>query len=134
MRRISVVLLLILLVSRATAIDFTLPLRDLHGEVITTEKDGKGEVLTLGKVASTALLLAFPDEQNLAGDEKLKRGVLALKVCNCEAGKAYDQVTLSAEDIALIKKLIAKGYGTLIVLRAWPLLDPGSIGQSSTQP
>jgi hypothetical protein len=35
-------------------------------------------------------------------------------------------VALSAEDTALIKRLIAKGYGPLIVLKAWRLLDPST--------
>jgi hypothetical protein len=28
-----------------------------------------------------------------------------------------------AEDVTLLKKLIGKAYGPLIVFRAWPLLD-----------
>lgn len=31
---------------------------------------------------------------------------------------------LSAEDVAMIKMLIGKLYGPLVISRAWPLLDP----------
>ena len=74
--------------------------------------------LTIGKLAMRALTASFEDERNLSGEEKFKRGQLAMRVY--DGGK----VALSAEDTALIKRLVAKGYGPMVVLRAWPLLDP----------
>lgn len=76
--------------------------------------------LTLGKVALRVLTAPFDDERNISGEEKFKRGQLAMRVHNGGV------VTLQAEDVALIKRLVAKGYGPLIVYRAWPLLDPAT--------
>lgn len=115
-----VLVLGVLLVSTVAAIDFTVVLTDLDGKPITTEAQGKGETVTLGKAAATALLMSFPDEQNLDGAEKVKRFGLAVKI------REAKDVALSAEDVALVKKVIAKTYGALIVGRAWPLLDPTS--------
>ena len=79
--------------------------------------------MTLGKVASSALFASFPDESDprgggLSGEEKVKRAALGLKIY------VAGELALSAEETALVKKVIAKGYGPLIVHRAWVLLDP----------
>lgn len=74
--------------------------------------------LLLGKVARRALLATYPDEPNLSGEEKYKRGKLADRLW------LNGKETLSVEDVALLKKLISKGYGPLIVTRALDLLDP----------
>lgn len=74
--------------------------------------------LTLGRAAMVALMSPQPDEQTLPADEKLRKGKLALKVY------ANGVLDLSVEDIALVKKYIGKTYGSLVVVRAFPLLDP----------
>lgn len=87
----------------------------------TTDCAGKPP-LTLGRLAMHVLAANFPDEQNLSGEEKFKRGELALRVY--KGGK----VNISVEEAALVKKLVAKGYGPLIILKSWPMLD-GATGK-----
>lgn len=73
--------------------------------------------VTLGVISMRALVAG---EQGLAQDESLKRGQLALSVYKANA------VQLPAEDIALIKKQIAKNYSPLMVLRTFQILDPAT--------
>ena len=97
-------------------IDFSAVLTDLDGNPM---KDGENDA-TLGRIATNALLLPYQDEQNLSGEDKLKRFMLA--------GKARGPaVELTVEEIALAKRLIGKAYGPLVVGRAWALLDPASV-------
>lgn len=81
-----------------------------------------GPPLTLKKVCIDALIANYQDEQNLDAAKKTERGWLAQKIWN-----ATDQtIDLSAEEVALIKSLIAKRYNPLIVVLAWGALDPDS--------
>jgi hypothetical protein len=57
---------------------------------------------------------------NLPQDEALKRGQLALSVYKS------DGAPLTAEEIALIKKQIAKFFGPIMVVKAFALLDPAA--------
>lgn len=80
------------------------------------------EDMTLGFMAVTALQTRFPDEQNLPPLEQTRRAALAIRV--------YQQprVTLTAEEVQLIKTLVAKlGYNTVAVYRVYQLLDPASV-------
>jgi hypothetical protein len=112
-----------LMSSSAFAIDFTAEIKQIDG---STFKDEKGADIhtTLGKVCEQALLATYSDERDQSGkelitpEEKFKRWQLASKV----HGK---DVNLAAEDLAMIKKLIGKGYPPLVVGQAWTLLDPG---------
>lgn len=79
--------------------------------------------LTVGSACATALLAAFPDEADIRGEEKVRRFLLAQRIVTSES------VDLTAEDIALIKHLVGKGYGALVVGRVWAALDPVSIRQ-----
>ena len=94
---------------------FNRVLMDFEGEEIKTDKK---QVLTLKITTVNALLATFSDEANLSGEDKLKRFELA-QVVNAST----DPVDLIAEDVALIKKLIAKAYATLIVGQAWKMLE-----------
>ena len=102
------------------AADFTTPIVGLDGRGFTGP-DGKPQDLTLGQVAENALTAAYPDEQTLSGVDKVKRFALALKIHD------HPDSTLSAEETTLLKTLIGKAYSTVIVGRAWTLLDPGSV-------
>lgn len=86
--------------------NFDLVLKDLDGTIIKTngEKD-----FTMKDAVINALLQVFPDEQNLEGTEKLKRYNLATRI-----HKGGDLV-IETEEIALIKKLIGKAYGPIVV-------------------
>ncbi len=54
-------------------IDFSAVIKDLEGDVV---KDGEKDA-TLGRVACTALLASYADEQNLAAEDKVRRFRLA---------------------------------------------------------
>ncbi len=73
--------------------------------------------LTLKKAAVDALLALYPDEQTLSGEEKMKRYRIAKKIT---IGTEKDW---TVEEIALVKKLIAKNYSSLLVGPAWELLE-----------
>jgi hypothetical protein len=92
-------------------------LNDLDGNPI----DAAGKPATLAGVAITALLATYKGEENLSGEEKLSRFNIAMKIKNatdvaCE---------LTVEDVALVKKLIGKAYGPLVVGQAWKALESG---------
>ena len=116
----TAVAVFLLSASPALALDFTQPLTTLSGQPFT-DPDSK-VTITLATIAENALLQAYPDEQNLSGEEKLKRYTLARKI---EDNK--QKAELSAEEIALLKKLIAKLYNPLILGQSWKMLDPASV-------
>lgn len=92
-------------------VNFSASIVDLDGKPLADD-------LTLGSMATNALMGGFEDERALPGEDKAKRLKLALRI------HGAGEVDLSAEEIALIKKLIAKAYLTLPSARAWQLLDP----------
>lgn len=104
----------------AAALDFTQPLHQLNGEPFTGA-DGKPTPVTLGTISETALLTLGADEAALPGEDRVKRFVLAQRIHG-----ATDAV-LTADEIALIKKMIAKNFGPLFVGQAWMMLDPASV-------
>jgi hypothetical protein len=77
-------------------------------------------VLTLGRAAAHALFAAFPDERELPADQKWARAVLAARIENDTAAR------LDAEEIAVIKRLLGKAYGGVVLMQAYPLLDPNA--------
>ena len=81
------------------------------------------ENITLKSVTTEVLQLAFQDEQGLSGEEKAKRWVLATRVY-ANPGN----IDLTIEEVSLIKKLIGKAYGPLIVGQAWEMLE-GKMGE-----
>jgi hypothetical protein len=115
-RLLLAVALLAPLPASAATVDFSTVMTDMDGQPLPTSQTDKTPV-TLGTVADTALLNSFPDEKDISGDEKVHRFTLAVMV---KSGK----VELTAENITLIKTVIAKAYGPLIVGRAWAILDP----------
>jgi hypothetical protein len=72
---------------------------------------------TLGLIAVEALCAAYPDEQNLTGEEKYKRAVLAEMAYKCNGED------VSVEDVTLIKKLIGKAYAPLVVKKAYDIIE-----------
>jgi hypothetical protein len=114
----------------ALALDFTTPLTQLGGKPFET--DGKSGPITLGSISETALLTVFPDEQDAAqkagpaaideyAREKVRRYALAVKLHD------KSDVTLSADEIALLKRLIGKGYPPVVAGQAWMMLDPAGM-------
>jgi hypothetical protein len=93
---------------------FNEKIKDLDGNVL---KDN-GKELTLLNVATTSLLAVFDDER-IDGQEKAKRGMLAIKI------HSNPDVELTVEEIALIKRLIGKTYVPLVVARAYEIIEEG---------
>jgi hypothetical protein len=85
--------------------------------VVLLQEDGKTPI-TLSTVIGNALLATFQDEVNLSGEDKVKRFRLA------EAAVLRNGYDFTIEDVALIKKLVAKAYGPLVVGRVFQILDP----------
>ncbi len=136
----------LLLTSSAYAVDFSLVLLDLRGDPILDEsvhgprdpvtkqftgpractmdeykaKPNECDALTLGAAAANALLWNDPDDSKIDEKEKRRRGNLADRVYH---GGKFD---LGVDDLALIKRLLSKLYGNLVVSRAIPLLDPAT--------
>ncbi len=103
----------------ALAIDFSKTIDQLDG---TPMRDTDQSLMTLEKVATTALLLSYQDEQTLDGVEKNKRFWLAKRI-----NTTRKDPELSPEDITLIKKLIAKAYNPLVTGQSWSMLDPTTV-------
>lgn len=99
-------------------VDFTAEIKTLDGVAMFEENDGEKVNITLRKVVLNALTAMFEDEKNLSGDEKMKRWELARKIHG-----GNNEVT--AEDVTLIKKLVAKAFGVGIVGPAFTLLEGG---------
>ena len=97
-------------------INFEQVLVDLDGDPIKDDTKKDSRDATLGSVARNALLARFPDEQNLSGDEQFHRYELASFT---KGGHDWP-----AEDVALLKKLISKAYGPLIIGRSYELIEP----------
>jgi len=130
MRVIFAVVALVITAAPAAAVDFSQPILDDEGKPICTlrgdelkagEECPTDKVFTLGFAARAALYSNFADEQNISGEERAKRGDLARDI---RAATARGDFKLKVEDLALIKKLIGKAYGPMVVSGAWRLLDP----------
>jgi len=94
-------------------------IEDMDGQPMPDSVGKDAKNFTLAKCCVNALYAQFEDEKNLSGEEKIKRYNLAEKIY-----AAKDKIDVTAENIALLKKLIGKAYGALIVGRAYELLDP----------
>ncbi len=104
-------------------IDFTRTITDFNSDPIddqiSMQSNGGCKVeLTLGRAAAHALCMNFSDEQNVDGAEKFRRGKLAFEIRD-----AADR-DVPAEDLTLIKKLMAKLYSPMVIFRAYQMLDP----------
>lgn len=103
-------------------IDFSQKLLDLSGKPMEREK---GHDATLSSVCVEALLLPREEDKGLPMADKLKRGRLAEKLyLKDDASPATIDVTV--EEVNLMQSLIAKSYGTLVVMRAYDLLEGGT--------
>ena len=89
-------------------------LRDLEGKEIIDSEDTKRPVLAR-TIIINALMATYKDE-NPSGEEKVRRYKLAMLL----HGGSHE---LSAEDIVLIKTLVGKGWGPIIVGQIYDLLE-----------
>jgi hypothetical protein len=97
-------------------IDFSKSLMDYEGRPLSADVNSE-EHLTLGAASIRALVVNYDDERNLSPQDKFKRGELAHRIHNATT------LELKSDEITLIKNLIGKAYGPLVIFRAWPLLD-----------
>jgi hypothetical protein len=77
--------------------------------------------LTLGYVCLFALQLMAPGE-DIPLAAKVERFKLAVRLAR------GGDVSLTAEDVALLKRLIGKAWAPLVVGRALEVLDPAALG------
>lgn len=82
-------------------------------------------VATLGAVCIGALMGVYADEQALSGDDKFKRYKLAERI---SAGGEQD---VSAEEIALLKKLIGKNWPPAVLGPAYEALEQDPAEQAT---
>ena len=94
-------------------INFDSPITNLKG--ITLEGEDKENVI-LKNICVNALMTEIPNN-NDTGEIKLKRFNLAQKIY--VGGK----IEVTAEEVALLKERIGLCFSTLIVGRAWELLE-----------
>jgi phosphoglycolate phosphatase-like HAD superfamily hydrolase len=82
---------------------------------------GAATDFTLCSAATAALVARFPDEQNMAGEEHQRRYELAARIYSASRDGLMTEVT--AEDVALVKKLLARMYAPLVVGQACIMLE-----------
>ena len=96
------------------------PLKGQRDKPKVKDKPLEKEDLTLKDIMVNALLAEFPDEQKtLSGADKLKRYRLAMDIMDAKI-----EIDLCAEDMVLIKDMIAKAYNSLVSGQAWEMLEP----------
>lgn len=93
---------------------------------IVKDLDGKpllenSEEVTLSAVLLRSLLTPMRGDENMAGQEKVKLAVLAMKI------NGKDEADFTAEETTLMKDRIGRAFAPIVVLRAWQALDPASI-------
>ena len=95
-------------------INFQQEILGMDGKPLKDEKDAS---LLLENIAVNALLAATQDDK-ADGVAKAKRFALAMKINN-----VTEPVEVTAEEITMIKDLVGKVYMTLVVGRAYDLLE-----------
>ena len=76
------------------------------------------DVIKLSVICINALLTPREDDNKLSGVDKVKRWKLAQEIYS-----KPEEIDLSAEDVTLLKDLIAKSYGTVVTAQAWEMLE-----------
>jgi hypothetical protein len=122
MKKLAILLLLVGAIAPAQStprhFDFDQVLIGIDGKPLQNGDARTPTPLTLGDAAVNALESQTPDDAKSSGAEKFKLDELARKVYRNK------DVTLSVEEIAIIKDRIGKVYGPMVVGAAWRILDP----------
>ena len=92
--------------------------KDGNDKVIINGDVGQGTPFMLRDAIKQALLTPFEDERSLALEEKVKRYDLYLKVKD-----AVDPAEFTSDEVVLMKKVVGKAYGVLIVGQAVKMLE-----------
>lgn len=97
-------------------LNLTAPITDHFGKALESPE---GPV-TIRTILLQALDMPLPSEQArpLSAEQKIKNFRLAQQLVGA------DEVSLTAEDVSLLKARIGEGFTTLVVGRAFELLDP----------
>lgn len=103
--------------------NFNVVLKTLKGEPLKEQYVGPDEKLlerelSLSGIATNALLANYEDEKNLSGEDKVKRFKLAQLINDADG-----DVEVTAEQVSLLKSLIAKAYTSLVVGRSYEILE-----------
>ncbi len=108
-------------------VDVTQKLLDLSGEEMLIVMQGcpvcgrpvenKG-VRTLRNTLTDALNVLYQDEPNLSGQKKFERHLLAVRI------HSKDESEFTAEEIVILKDIVAKRFAPAIMGPVWMLLDP----------
>lgn len=93
--------------------DFRFTLKALDG---SNMKDEKGDPATAKNISLNALDALDQQEMALSGEEKVKKYDLMLRINNS------DDVDLDENEIVLLKKLIGKFWGPLVVGQMYDFL------------
>ena len=95
-------------------VNFSKVLCDVEKKAI---KDGETE-FTLRRACVNALVSETQESQKDSGEDKVKRWKLANRIAD-----AVEEIEVTAEEIALIKKKLNDVYATLIVGQAYGMLE-----------
>ena len=95
-------------------LDVTRILKNLDDKPL---KGDDGKDLTLGKACVTALMAMEPNKP-VDGNEKFLRGELAMRI-----HRAKKYIDLKVEETAKIKKRIGVGFGPLLIVQVWEILE-----------
>lgn len=111
-------------------IDMNRTIENLNGDEMQTNGGAEGEQkpLELGELAVNALISDASTEEPKPGrapmppspKEKFERYLIAQRI-----HKVTDLVELTSEEVTLIKNLIGKCHGVVIMGHAWKLLEGG---------
>lgn len=97
--------------------NFSGPVLNLDGEPLKGSPLEKDKDVNIGSCIIEALLAQYVDEKNITGKDKLERFLLAKRI-----KETSEKVMLNAEEIVLIKSLVAKGYGPNVLGRVYEAL------------
>lgn len=95
-------------------IDFNQPILNIDNTPTIGENK---KPFTVREACVSSLLTRYQDELNLDGGEQFKRFKLAERVW-------INEGDFNAEEIALIKRLVARNYPPLVVGRVYETIDP----------
>ena len=121
MKKYILVSVIALISGAAGAHDLTQPIKALNGDnipICAPDKPECGKTMTVADAAQFALLNA-PGDNQVKGDEKMRRFLLATKI------QANPHVILTADEVKLIKDAVGVSFGPLVVGRVNQAIDPG---------
>jgi len=97
-------------------IDFGQKIKNIDGTIAKEGGKEEDKDMTLGFICANALLANIPNE-NPSGLDKFKRWELAKKVIGNET------VEVTAEDISMMKELVGKAFGVIVVGQTYQMLE-----------